>query len=113
MTPTGHAGRPLQRQILPHRPRHRRAAAVRRPRARPRLDADKYEIGANRARQGPQQRRDAAVDLDRRARSTPTRSRPRTASGSPLGERLSFGTYFNAFPARYWRRWTDRHRRHA
>ena len=24
----------------------------------------------------------------------------------PLGERVSFGTYFNAFPASYWRRWT-------
>ena len=23
------------------------------------------------------------------------------------GERLSFGSYFNAFPASYWRRWTD------
>lgn len=23
------------------------------------------------------------------------------------GERVSFGTYFNAFPASYWRRWTD------
>ena len=22
------------------------------------------------------------------------------------GEKLSFGTYFNAFPASYWRRWT-------
>ncbi|MBA3411071.1 MAG: galactofuranosyltransferase GlfT2 [Geodermatophilaceae bacterium] len=25
----------------------------------------------------------------------------------PAGERISFGTYFNAFPASYWRRWTD------
>ncbi|MDQ3475295.1 MAG: glycosyltransferase, partial [Actinomycetota bacterium] len=25
----------------------------------------------------------------------------------PAGERISFGTYFNAFPAAYWRRWTD------
>ncbi|MFT4148368.1 MAG: glycosyltransferase [Micrococcaceae bacterium] len=24
----------------------------------------------------------------------------------PLGERISFATYFNAFPASYWRRWT-------
>ena len=23
------------------------------------------------------------------------------------GQSLSFGTYFNAFPASYWRRWTD------
>src|SRR6185312_2419170 len=24
----------------------------------------------------------------------------------PVGAHLSFGTYFNAFPASYWRRWT-------
>ncbi len=32
-------------------------------------------------------------------------------SGSAVvlpGRRISFGTYFNAFPASYWRRWTDR-----
>src|SRR6185312_16306909 len=23
------------------------------------------------------------------------------------GEQVSYGTYFNAFPASYWRRWTD------
>ena len=25
----------------------------------------------------------------------------------PIGRRVSFETYFNAFPAGYWRRWTD------
>ena len=30
----------------------------------------------------------------------------RTALRIPLGGKLSFGTYFNAFPASYWRRWS-------
>ena len=30
----------------------------------------------------------------------------RTALRVPQGEKLSFGTYFNAFPASYWRRWS-------
>ena len=30
----------------------------------------------------------------------------RSAPDRRRGRRLSFGTYFNAFPARYWRRWT-------
>ena len=56
--------------------------------------------------QGPQQRRDPAVHLHRGARSTPTRSSRARRCGCEPGERLSFGTYFNAFPASYWRRWT-------
>ena len=31
----------------------------------------------------------------------------RTGTIARPGQRLSFGTYFNAFPASYWRRWTD------
>jgi len=31
----------------------------------------------------------------------------RSAVRARAGERLSFGSYFNAFPASYWRRWTD------
>ena len=102
----------LQRQILPDRPRHRRLRAVRRPRgrrARRRQVRDRRQPGG----QGPQQRRDPAVDLDRRARSTPTRSSRAPRCASRRGSKLSFGTYFNAFPARYWRRWSDRHRGHA
>ncbi len=30
----------------------------------------------------------------------------RTSTTVRAGERISFGTYFNAFPASYWRRWT-------
>jgi galactofuranosylgalactofuranosylrhamnosyl-N-acetylglucosaminyl-diphospho-decaprenol beta-1,5/1,6-galactofuranosyltransferase len=69
------------------------------------LDADKYEIGGNRA----------AKDLNnaaiRQTTSTgasihPDQIESRTALRVKSGERLSFGTYFNAFPASYWRRWT-------
>lgn len=69
------------------------------------LDADKYEIGGNRA----------AKDLNnaaiRQSTSTgraihPDQIESRTALRVRSGERLSFGTYFNAFPASYWRRWT-------
>jgi galactofuranosylgalactofuranosylrhamnosyl-N-acetylglucosaminyl-diphospho-decaprenol beta-1,5/1,6-galactofuranosyltransferase len=31
---------------------------------------------------------------------------PRRSAGISAGRRVSFGTYFNAFPASYWRRWT-------
>ena len=69
------------------------------------LDADKYEIGGTRS----------AKDLNnaaiRQATSTgkaihPDQIESRTALRVRSGERLSFGTYFNAFPASYWRRWT-------
>ena len=70
-----------------------------------RLDADRYEIGGNRA----------AKDLNnaaiRQSTSTgasihPDHIESRTALRIPMGRKLSFGTYFNAFPASYWRRWT-------
>lgn len=69
------------------------------------LDADKYEIGGDRA----------AKDLNNAAirQSTatgasihPDQIESRTSLRVKSGERLSFGTYFNAFPASYWRRWT-------
>ncbi len=70
-----------------------------------RLDADRYEIGGNRA----------AKDLNnaaiRQSTSTGRTIHPdqvvsRTALRVTSGERLSLGTYFNGFPASYWRRWT-------
>ncbi|WP_205471214.1 glycosyltransferase [Nocardioides sp. SYSU D00038] len=70
-----------------------------------RLDADRYEVGGNRA----------AKDLNnaaiRQSTSTgrtihPDQIESRTALRVRSGERLSFGTYFNGFPASYWRRWT-------
>ena len=102
---TGTTTRLLQRQILPLDrdfdvlPLYVDAEAAI-------LDADKYEIGPNRAAKEMQRRRAASVDLDRRDHPPrPDRvAAPRCAS--PSGERLSFGTYFNAFPASYWRRWT-------
>ena len=48
----------------------------------------------------------AAVDARPGARIHPDQIEPAPRSGSRTGERVSFGTYFNAFPARYWRRWT-------
>src|SRR3954466_12327419 len=69
------------------------------------LDADKYEIGGNKA---AKDLNNAAV---RQATSTgrgihPEQIESRTALRVRSGERLSFGTYFNAFPASYWRRWS-------
>ena len=69
------------------------------------LDADKYAIGGNRG----------AKDLNaaqlRQSISTGHTVHPDQITGRHTlrlerGEELSFGTYFNAFPAGYWRRWT-------
>jgi galactofuranosylgalactofuranosylrhamnosyl-N-acetylglucosaminyl-diphospho-decaprenol beta-1,5/1,6-galactofuranosyltransferase len=69
------------------------------------LDADKYEIGHNRA---AKELNDAAVrqSISTGARIHPDQIQSRTEMLIPATERLSFGTYFNAFPASYWRRWT-------
>jgi len=69
------------------------------------LDADKYEVGANRA---AQQLNNAAMrqSISTGASIHPDQIESRTALRILAGERLSFGTYFNAFPASYWRRWT-------
>jgi galactofuranosylgalactofuranosylrhamnosyl-N-acetylglucosaminyl-diphospho-decaprenol beta-1,5/1,6-galactofuranosyltransferase len=69
------------------------------------LDADKYTIGGDRA----------AKDLNnsqiRQNTSTGTTIHPDQITGRHTVRvdpeaALSFGTYFNAFPAGYWRRWT-------
>ena len=69
------------------------------------LDADKYEIGANR---NAQEMNAAALrqNVSTGASIHPDQIESRTAVRIRAGERLSFGTYFNAFPASYWRRWT-------
>ncbi len=96
--------RRLQRQILPI-DRDTDVMALYVDPEEARLDADKYEIGGNRA----------AKDLNnaaiRQSTSTgesihPDQIESRTALRVPLGDKVSFGTYFNAFPASYWRRWT-------
>ncbi len=69
------------------------------------LDADKYEIGSNR---GAKEMHAAALRQSTSTGETihPDQIESRTALRVTSGERLSFGTYFNAFPASYWRRWT-------
>jgi len=69
------------------------------------LDPDKYEIGSNR---NAQQLNTAAMrqSINDGSQIHPDQIESRTALRVTKGERLSFGTYFNAFPASYWRRWT-------
>ena len=69
------------------------------------LDEDKYVVGGSRA---AKELNNASI---RQKTSTGQHVRPdqllsRTAVQIPSGEKLSFGTYFNAFPASYWRRWS-------
>ncbi|WP_244929540.1 glycosyltransferase [Nocardioides sp. W7] len=103
-TSTGMATRLLQRQIMPL-DRDFDVLALYLDPEDARLDADKYEVGGNQA----------AKDLNnaalRQSTSTgrslhPDQIESRTAFRVKSGERVSFGTYFNAFPASYWRRWT-------
>ncbi|WP_110241727.1 glycosyltransferase [Nocardioides gilvus] len=69
------------------------------------LDADKYEVGSNRA---AQQINAASMrqSISTGASIHPDQIESRTAMRVLAGDKLSFGTYFNAFPASYWRRWT-------
>jgi galactofuranosylgalactofuranosylrhamnosyl-N-acetylglucosaminyl-diphospho-decaprenol beta-1,5/1,6-galactofuranosyltransferase len=94
----------LQRQILPL-DRDTDVMALYVDPEEARLDADKYQVGGNRAAKELNQ---AAI---RQATSTgasvhPDQIESRTALRVNQGQKLSFGTYFNAFPASYWRRWT-------
>ena len=94
----------LQRQILPADRDHDVLPLYIDP-EEPRLDADKYEIGTNRAA------REFNAAAMRQSTATgrslhPDQIESRTAIRIKAGEWLSFGTYFNAFPASYWRRWT-------
>jgi len=69
------------------------------------LDADKYEVGSNRQAQelnSFQMRQSISSGKT----IHPDQIVSRTALRLPKGESLSFGTYFNAFPASYWRRYT-------
>lgn len=69
------------------------------------LDADKYEIGTNR---NARELNAASMRQSTRSgrRLHPDQIESRTALRVTSGESLSFGTYFNAFPASYWRRWS-------
>ncbi|PVG83498.1 glycosyl transferase [Nocardioides gansuensis] len=69
------------------------------------LDRDKYEVGSNRTAQelNASQMRESITSG---AQIHPDQILGRTALRIPAEQRLSFGSYFNAFPASYWRRWT-------
>jgi galactofuranosylgalactofuranosylrhamnosyl-N-acetylglucosaminyl-diphospho-decaprenol beta-1,5/1,6-galactofuranosyltransferase len=69
------------------------------------LDADKYEVGSNR---NARQLNAASMrqSINNGETIDPDQIQSRTTIRIRQGERLSFGTYFNAFPASYWRRWT-------
>lgn len=69
------------------------------------LDADKYEVGHNRQAQ----ELNAAMMRQSTGEGTdfhPDQIESRTAFRVEAGTKMSFGSYFNAFPASYWRRWT-------
>ena len=71
------------------------------------LDADKFEIGHTRA---AHEANAIATRMQNAARGVsqvhPDQIESRTAYRVEQGETVSFGTYFNAFPASYWRRHT-------
>jgi galactofuranosylgalactofuranosylrhamnosyl-N-acetylglucosaminyl-diphospho-decaprenol beta-1,5/1,6-galactofuranosyltransferase len=71
------------------------------------LDTDKFEIGHTRA---AQEANAIATRIQNAARGAtqihPDQIESRTAYRVRLGDTISFGTYFNAFPAAYWRRHT-------
>ena len=71
------------------------------------LDADKYDIGTTRA---SHEAAAMASRLQSAAKSNvqihPDQIVSRTGFRVEQGESVSFGTYFNAFPASYWRRHT-------
>ncbi|MDR7251479.1 galactofuranosylgalactofuranosylrhamnosyl-N-acetylglucosaminyl-diphospho-decaprenol beta-1,5/1,6-galactofuranosyltransferase [Nocardioides sp. BE266] len=103
-TTPGTVTRLLQRQILPL-DRDTDVFPLYVDLEEPKLDTDRFEVGGN----------TAAKDLNnaaiRQSTSTgrklhPDQIRSRTALRLEPSQLLSFGTYFNAFPASYWRRHT-------
>jgi galactofuranosylgalactofuranosylrhamnosyl-N-acetylglucosaminyl-diphospho-decaprenol beta-1,5/1,6-galactofuranosyltransferase len=94
----------LQRQIMPTDPDFDVMALYVDP-DDARLDAERYAFGGNRLAKDIN---DAVLrqSTGHRAAIHPDQVESRTSIRVPSGERLSFGTYFNAFPASYWRRWT-------
>jgi len=47
-----------------------------------------------------------ALYVDETTDGRRVKARSRTSASVPAGREVSFATYFNAFPASYWRRWT-------
>jgi galactofuranosylgalactofuranosylrhamnosyl-N-acetylglucosaminyl-diphospho-decaprenol beta-1,5/1,6-galactofuranosyltransferase len=69
------------------------------------LDADKYEIAANRNAQ-EMNAAQLRQSISTGASIHPDQILGRRSLRVTAGEKLSFGTYFNAFAAGYWRRWS-------
>ncbi|MCW2835538.1 MAG: glfT2 1 [Nocardioides sp.] len=69
------------------------------------LDADKYEVGSSRAAQNLNSAQ-MRQSLSTGAAIHPDQILDREALLLPAEQRISFGSYFNAFPASYWRRYT-------
>jgi galactofuranosylgalactofuranosylrhamnosyl-N-acetylglucosaminyl-diphospho-decaprenol beta-1,5/1,6-galactofuranosyltransferase len=94
----------LQRQILPI-DRDFDVLALYVDAEEARLDADRNAIGGNEAAKALN---NAAIRQSTATGSSihPDQIESRTALRVKSGEKLSFGTYFNAFPASYWRRWS-------
>jgi len=94
----------LQRQILPV-DRDFDVLALYVDPEEARLDADRYAIGGSEAAKALN---NAAIRQSTATGASlhPDQIESRTALRVRSGEKLSFGTYFNAFPASYWRRWT-------
>ena len=69
------------------------------------LDADKYEVGSSRAAQNLNSAQ-MRQSLSTGASIHPDQILDREALLLPAEQRISFGSYFNAFPASYWRRYT-------
>ena len=91
-------------------PRRRRAAPTER------LAGRSDGRGGQRAARPSTRRRRGAERASGSAPPCPATRRGGPAApqrGDRQGRRVSFGTYFNAFPASYWRRWTNRRRGHA
>ncbi|MCW2782468.1 MAG: putative glycosyltransferase [Marmoricola sp.] len=69
------------------------------------LDADKYEIGGNRNAKEVNAA-NLRQSISSGASIHPDQIIGRRSVRIKAEDRLSFGTYFNAFPASYWRRWS-------
>ncbi|MGH3411979.1 MAG: glycosyltransferase [Marmoricola sp.] len=71
------------------------------------LDADSDELGTSRSAHEANALAMRMLSASAGSHDLhPDQIESRTAMRIHAGERLSFGSYFNAFPASYWRRWT-------
>ena len=94
----------LQRQVLPLDGDHE-VFPLYVDLAEANLDEDKYVVGGSRA---AQELNNTAIRQGVAAASQlrPEQILDRTRLRVDAGQQLSLGSYFNGFPASYWRRWT-------